>query len=140
MSDRHALNVLQVASPCQASWDQMAGDAQRRFCEHCNKFVHDFSAMPADQAEKLICESAGSLCVRFARDARTGAVLTLDYRPPPRRPSRARGIAVIASILASLSLAATWAAYKVLRKPAPPVQIMVMGDIAMPPRPTPTGK
>jgi hypothetical protein len=140
MSDRHALNVLQVASPCDASWDQMSGDAQRRFCTHCNKFVHDLSAMPTDQAEKLVCESAGSLCVRFARDARTGAVLTLDYRPPPRRPSRARGVAVIASILAAMSFAATWAAYRVLRKPALPVPTMIMGDIAMPPRPTPAGK
>jgi hypothetical protein len=35
--------------------------------------------MPRDAAERLVCEAAGSLCVRFYR-SRSGEVLTLNYR------------------------------------------------------------
>jgi hypothetical protein len=130
-------HVISVASPCNASWAQMTGDDRRRFCRHCGKFVHNLSAMPSDQAEALICSAAGSLCVRFARDQRTGQPITLDYRPPPR-VSRGRRIAVVTSILASICMAATWVVYKVFYKPPTPTQIpMVMGEIA-PVRPPPT--
>jgi hypothetical protein len=141
MSQHPILNVIQVASPCQAPWEQMSGDEQRRFCTHCKKFVHNLTAMPADEAEKLICSSAGDLCVRFARDPRSGQVITLDYRSPPRS-SRGRAFAVIASILASASIAATWVGYKVMRKPLPPPPppaVFVAGGMAAPPvRATPT--
>src|SRR4051812_2479738 len=79
MSARKPLEVLQIKTPCEADWDTMTGNAQSRFCAHCNKHVHDLSAMPRAQAERLVCENAGNLCVRFARDE-AGQVLTLDYR------------------------------------------------------------
>lgn len=78
---RIALEVLRVDEPCTASWDEMRGDGRVRFCGHCRKHVHDLSAMPRDEAERLVCEQAGSLCVRFTRAA-DGAVLTLDYQRP----------------------------------------------------------
>src|SRR3954470_19236031 len=135
---RPTLDVIQVASPCTASWEQMKGDEQRRFCDHCNKFVHDLSAMPTDEAEKLVCSAAGQLCVRFARDTRSGQLITLDYRPPPRA-SRTRAFAVVASLLASTSVAATWVAYKLMSKPPPPPPVLrMMGEIAIPRTPAPT--
>jgi hypothetical protein len=79
MSARRSLDVLEIKTPCPADWDAMTGDAQTRFCAHCQKHVHDLSQMPRDQAERLVCESAGNLCVRFARDE-AGQVITLDYR------------------------------------------------------------
>src|SRR3954465_2557570 len=59
----------------------MAGDRRVRFCPQCKKNVYNLSAMPRDEAERLVCESAGNLCVRFYRDA-AGRVITLDYRRP----------------------------------------------------------
>jgi len=132
MPQRHALDVILIGSPCEKPWDQMHGDDRKRFCDHCGKFVHNLSAMPADEAEKVICASAGELCIRFARDNHTGQLLTLDYRPPPR-VSRGRALAVVASIMTSCSVAATWVAYKVFHKPPMQQQIRVtMGEMAMP--------
>jgi hypothetical protein len=78
MNTRHALDVIEVRSPCTANWNQMSGDRQTRFCQHCQKHVHNLSAMAADEAERLVCQNAGKLCVRFERDA-AGRVITLDY-------------------------------------------------------------
>jgi hypothetical protein len=110
----------------------MRGDAAKRFCSHCGKFVHNLSEMPADQAEQLVCTSAGNLCVRFARDAASGQVITLNYARKARY-SRRRAIGTVASIIAAICAAGGWAAMKFLRKPDPPAQMMIMGDLALPP-------
>ena len=80
MTQRVSLEVLQIADPCTSSWAEMQGDGRARFCGHCKKSVHDLSAMTRSEAERLVCESAGSLCVRFKRDE-LGSVVTLDYMP-----------------------------------------------------------
>jgi len=128
MSQR-PLDVIEVKNPCPADWTQMTGDATRRFCSHCKKFVHNLSEMPADEAERLVCESGGNLCVRFSRDIETGRILTLDYAPRPKS-SRRRAIATIASVVAAVACGGGWAAMKLLFKPAP-TQIMVAGDIGI---------
>jgi hypothetical protein len=135
MSDRRSLDVIQVSNPCPADWEQMAGDEKHRFCSHCNKWVHDLSAMPRVEAERMVCQAAGSLCVRFARDAQTGEVLTLDYAPKPLS-SRRRALATIASIGAALLCAGTLGAIRLRRKPAVPAAPRLlgeMGDIVCPP-------
>ena len=127
MSTRRALDVIQVNRPCSKAWDEMPGDQQRRFCAHCQKHVHDLSSMSIDEAERLVCASAGNLCVRFARDPETGQVITLDYRPKPTT-SRRRALLTIASILSALGFTGAWAAAKLLRKPAPRPTVVV-GDL-----------
>jgi hypothetical protein len=134
MSQRRALDVIQVNKPCPADWNQMDGDDTRRFCAHCQKFVHNLSAMPTDQAERLVCENAGNLCVRFAREESSGRVVTLDYAP--RVISRRRAILTILAIAGSCGFTAAWTAYKLLRKdPAPAATRMLVGDMVLP---TPT--
>src|SRR5688572_27836188 len=85
MSNRTPLSVVRVEKPCPADWDHMAGDGAVRFCQHCQKHVHDLSAMPADAAERLVCLSADKMCVRYAAGA-DGQPLTLEYlrQTPPR--------------------------------------------------------
>src|SRR4029079_11785431 len=75
-----SLDVIQVNDPCTQSWDAMTGDERVRYCAGCRKHVYDLSAMARTEAEKLVCESAGGLCVRFSRTA-DGRVRTLDYQP-----------------------------------------------------------
>ncbi|KYF84670.1 hypothetical protein BE17_32220 [Sorangium cellulosum] len=53
------LDSLRVASPCNASWDEMAGDDRVRFCQRCEKNVYNLSEMPRDQAERLVRAAAG---------------------------------------------------------------------------------
>jgi hypothetical protein len=86
---RIVLEQIDVPEPCPADWDAMTGDGPVRFCQHCRKNVYNLSEMPRDAAERLVCESAGSLCVRFYR-LQSGDVLTLNYghRDKPRRDWR----------------------------------------------------
>jgi hypothetical protein len=143
MSNRRALDVIEIRNPCPAPWEAMRGDERRRFCTHCNKFVHNLTEMPSDEAERLICESGGDLCARFARDPETNRILTLDYRPRPM-PSRRRAMTVMVSIVGAICFSGTWAVCKVLRKappppppPPPPAVTFLGGVVSMPPPTTP---
>ena len=137
MSSRRALDVIEIRTPCPADWEQMAGDDAKRFCQHCQKHVHNLSAMPADGAERLVCESAGKLCVRFARDG-SGKVLTLDYRGTTSRRWTWKVWTLIALVGATITASVQAVIFgKKAVVPAPPTVVMggapLMGDVAIPP-------
>jgi hypothetical protein len=71
------LEDVRVAQPCHASWDKMDGDGTARFCQSCHKNVYNLSEMTRQQAEALIAEKEGNLCVRYYRRA-DGTVMTDD--------------------------------------------------------------
>ena len=125
---RMSLDVLRVASPCQASWESMAGDEASRFCEHCQKQVHNLSAMPRAEAEQLVCEAAGELCVRYARDE-AGRVLTLDYEALPKGRRRRWWVVPLSSGGIAAAIAAALWGWASPKPTAPPV---VMGGIRPP--------
>ena len=128
MSDtRVALDVIEVKTPCPASWHTMAGDQRSRFCEHCGLHVHNLSAMTLDEAQRLVCERAGRLCVRFERDA-LGRVVTLDYQRPPPSARTWRFWTLIGTAGAVGAAVVRF----VLLSPAPPVTTVVVGDMVMP--------
>jgi hypothetical protein len=72
-----SLNNIKVASPCPASWDAMYGDERKRFCGECKLNVYNLSGMTRDEAEQLVTNHEGRLCVRFYRRA-DGSVITQD--------------------------------------------------------------
>ena len=138
---RLPLDVIQVAEPCHESWDQMAGDDRVRFCRGCNKHVHNLSAMSRTEAERLVCESVGDLCVRFAR-TQAGQVRTLEYQPAIGRRRGWRFWTAASTCVAGLVAGVN--GYVLARgRPAPPPVTMgaiavqpVMGKVAAP-HPTP---
>lgn len=71
------LDEIRVASPCSVAWESMSGDERRRHCELCGLNVYNISGMTRGQAEELIANRAGRLCVRFYRRA-DGTVITKD--------------------------------------------------------------
>ncbi len=71
------LNNIKIASPCSANWDEMIGDNQKRYCGECKLNVYNLSGMSQTQAESLLINSEGRLCVRFFR-RQDGTVLTKD--------------------------------------------------------------
>lgn len=73
--DDTPLKDLRVASPCHADWDEMDGDERVRFCRLCRLNVYNLSEMNSADAEALIREKEGRLCVRFYRRG-DGTVLT----------------------------------------------------------------
>jgi hypothetical protein len=75
---RVTLQQIRVAEPCHVDWEKMTGDERSRFCAHCQRHVHDVSAMSADALNDLVCQNAGRLCVRYAADE-TGTPISLEY-------------------------------------------------------------
>jgi hypothetical protein len=69
------LNNIRIASPCTANWDTMYGNERKRFCGDCKLNVYNLSGMSRQDAENLIENSEGRLCVRFYRRA-DGSVIT----------------------------------------------------------------
>ncbi|HYE17775.1 MAG TPA: hypothetical protein VEA69_04985 [Tepidisphaeraceae bacterium] len=142
MSNRTPLSVVRVEKPCLADWDQMSGEGAVRFCQHCQKHVHDLSAMPAGAAERLVCLSADKMCVRYAAGA-DGQPLTLEYlrQTPPRWRWRVWTTVAVSLALISGSVQALFFGKRVAVVPAapppPPTVRMVMGKIG-PAAPCPT--
>jgi len=71
------LNNVRVASPCNVDWEQMIGNERNRFCSQCNLNVYNLSGMTRAQAEHLIVNNEGRLCVRYYRRA-DGSIITRD--------------------------------------------------------------
>src|ERR1041385_596519 len=68
---------IYVASPCPADWEKMKGDARVRMCAQCNKHVFNLSGMTRAQAENVIVEKNGNLCVRYY-ERTDGTILLKD--------------------------------------------------------------
>jgi hypothetical protein len=85
------LNDLKIASPCSQDWDAMIGVGRKRYCTECKLNVYNLSGMTRREAEALLMNSEGRLCVRFYRRA-DGTVLTQDcpvgWRAVRRRLSK----------------------------------------------------
>ena len=71
------LNDIRIASPCSANWNEMYGNDRKRFCSECKLNVYNLSGMTRDEAETLIMNAEGRLCVRFYRRT-DGTVITKD--------------------------------------------------------------
>jgi hypothetical protein len=95
------LETLTVASPCSANWAEMTGDDRSRFCGKCEKNVYNLSAMTGPEAEALLREKEGDVCVRFFQRA-DGTVMTADC-PVGVRRRRVRRLAVLATAGGALS-------------------------------------
>lgn len=71
------LDNLKIASPCSANWDEMTGDNRVRFCGECKLNVYNLSGMSKVDAENLVANTNGRLCVRMYQRA-DGSVITQD--------------------------------------------------------------
>ncbi len=71
------LNNIKIASPCSQDWAEMIGTERKRFCGECKLNVYNLSGMSQEEAENLLMNSEGRLCVRFFKRA-DGTVLTKD--------------------------------------------------------------
>ena len=71
------LDNVKIASPCSQDWNAMIGTDRKRFCGDCKLNVYNLSDMTKTEAENLLANSEGRLCVRFYR-REDGTVLTKD--------------------------------------------------------------
>lgn len=99
------LDLIRIASPCTARWDDMAGDDRVRFCGACKLHVYDTSHMTAEEARALIVGRAGErTCLRLHRRA-DGTVITRDC-PVGQSRRRARWLAGAAALLGFVAIGA----------------------------------
>jgi len=114
--DLPMLDALQLATPCNVSWDSMDGDERVRFCDQCSKSVYNLFFFSRAEAEALL-RTKGELCVRMFRRA-DGAVITGDCPAPPRK-KRSRKLLVLgaAATAAAVAVAATGSAPSVRAAP-----------------------
>lgn len=146
------LKNLKIASPCSADWNTMAGDERKRFCGECKLSVYNLSGMTSYDAENLLRNAEGRLCVRYFERV-DGTVLTKDC-PIGWNRVKQRGILIAtAALSAFLALFSGIVMFAGLTRktdlgkrfeylidkqdPRPPI----MGAIAKPPStPEPTNK
>lgn len=95
------LSHVRIAAPCRADWERMRGNERVRFCDGCSMNVYNLSNMAKQDAEALILNTEGRLCVRYYSRA-DGSILT-DNCPTGLRAlkSRVSGFsrAAVASVL-----------------------------------------
>jgi hypothetical protein len=105
------LDSLQIASPCDALWDDMQGTPTVRACAQCEKNVYDISLLTRAEATALIQEKEGKLCVRLYR-REDGTILTSDCPKGLKRvrhefiKARAKTYAYGAAFLSMIGLSA----------------------------------
>jgi hypothetical protein len=101
------LDHVTVAAPCNVSWEKMIGNEQVRFCGQCSLNVYNLSGMTKREAEHLVAQTEGRLCIRYYRRA-DGTILTrncpVGLRALKRRLSRVAraSISAVLSFLAGL--------------------------------------
>ena len=95
------LESVRVAAPCPADWGKMVGDERVRYCDRCELHVYNLSGMTRREAEALVTNTEGRLCVRFYRRA-DGTILTrncpVGLRAIKRKVSRVAGAALSAAL------------------------------------------
>lgn len=108
MAKKSFLDSVEVKTPCSESWNEMSGGDAVRFCSHCAKSVHNLSAMTRIEARKIVAQSNGKICVRYAKRP-DGKMQTIDAAP---LPTNKRATRIAAGVFgAALTLSAASAAY-----------------------------
>lgn len=105
---------IRVATPCPADWNAMTGDERTRACGSCNKNVYNLSTLTREEAEALILEKEGRLCVRYFQ-RNDGTILLKDCSIGITQKRKRR---VIALGVAALLGGGVFAAIK-LTRPSP---------------------
>ncbi len=149
-SSKISLDVLSVNEPCTENWNAMQGDARVRFCGLCKRNVFNLSAMAREEAERVVSEAEGRVCVRFYRRA-DGTVTTSDCAPDRLAIARRKAkkaltwaAVLVAGFLAAISgigFAALFGYHELmLDHTEDPCDMPMMGAVApleMPPEPLP---
>lgn len=127
------LENIRIASPCPANWDEMYGNDRMRFCGECKLNVYNLSGMSRNEAENLVSNAEGRLCVRYFQ-RKDGTIITQNC-PVGWAKVKARTKAYVTAVF-SLMMTLFGGVF-IASLFARQSRQVIMGDIADP-RPTPT--
>lgn len=96
------IKAPRVVRNCPASWARMHGDAQVRFCTHCDQKVYNLSEMTKEEASAFMREQTGHVCVRYFQ-REDGTLLTSDCGRVERTRIRVKAATVTAITLLGLA-------------------------------------
>lgn len=126
------LDNIRIASPCSSDWDEMYGDERKRFCGECKLNVYNLSGMTKDEAEALVMNAEGRLCVRFYRRA-DGSVITEDCPVGWAKVKQRTKLYATAAASLLMALFTGVLFVSLFSKQRPLVGERLMGAIAVPP-------
>ena len=95
-----------IRQRCSADWDKMRGDDKRRFCEHCQRFVHNVSAMSRAERERLARPENMQECVYYSQRS-SGEVADLSLLARLRQMFPLLRLACWSALLALLPVTLT---------------------------------
>jgi hypothetical protein len=116
----------------------MYGDDQKRFCKECKLNVYNLSGMTREDAERLVTNAEGRLCVRFYRRA-DGTIITQDCPVGWEKIKQRTRVYATAALSMLMALLTGLFIVSMFKKASSTMG--TMGEIAMPgrtPSPTPT--
>ena len=73
-----------IRQRCTADWEKMRGDDKRRFCEHCQKFVYNVSAMSREEREAYATPTGMQACIYYSQRS-DGGIANLSLLANLRR-------------------------------------------------------
>jgi hypothetical protein len=122
------LDNIRVATPCHVDWNSMTGGDRVRNCDSCKKDVFNLSLMSRDEAETLLREKTGGMCVRYFQ-RHDGTIMLADCTIGKRQRRNRRLIVAGAALL----LGGSTAAFMLKHHAAVEDRgTMMMGDIGPP--------
>ncbi|MCW3058781.1 MAG: hypothetical protein JWQ02_602 [Capsulimonas sp.] len=124
------LQQIEIASPCHASWSEMDGEGAVRFCGQCRRNVYNLSEMTTAEAQALVTQTEGKLCVRFYK-RKDGTMMTKDC-PVGVRVARRKYVTAL-SWAASLAVASIVGTTRPANAADPVAVSAMMGDFVAPP-------
>lgn len=104
--------ILTLPEPCHVKWDtmhQQHPEAQRRYCDSCDKHVHDLSSMTKTEAMALLEAKDWDICVNY--EVNEAGEMLFRPEPPTRFELQLQGVQKLLAAAALITpLALTQAA------------------------------
>lgn len=92
---------LTIGKNCPMRWDDLQGDAKRRYCDQCQLHVHNLSAMSRRERDRFVNETGGRACIAYKlNNDGTLRETTLWRRATwPLRHPKAAALGLLAALL-----------------------------------------
>ncbi|HEX5835935.1 MAG TPA: ankyrin repeat domain-containing protein [Pyrinomonadaceae bacterium] len=125
MSGRDLASQIRIASPCDVDWDSMFGNDRVRFCEHCQRTVHNVDLLTKKQLRRLIARSGDRLCVNYQQP-----LPQISSTPVLYKIGRRTSVLVASAFSATLSISSAVAAAATPKSTEVPTQRNVAARVA----------
>jgi hypothetical protein len=111
---------IRIDEPCHEDWGAMRPEGARRFCDRCDKHVHDLSALTELEAQAVLAaRDSARVCVRYLVDVEGTIVFRQPAPVVPVSALRRRRPPIVRAAAMALALAACTPHEQTMGEPAP---------------------